>query len=147
MKEGEEMDVVLIIGRLLFAALFIASGISHFAKLEAMTGYAQYKKLPLAKLNVILSGLIFLGGGIYIALGFWVDLGALLIGLTLVAAAFIFHQFWKETDANTKMQENLAFNKDLALAGAALILFALIYSGALSGDEFGPHLGNISIFK
>jgi len=26
----------------LFAALFITSGIGHFAKLEAMTGYAQY---------------------------------------------------------------------------------------------------------
>ena len=141
------MDAVLIIGRLLFAALFIASGISHFAKLETMTGYATYKKLPLPKLNVMLSGLFFLAGGIYIALGFWVDLGVLLIAITLILAAFIFHQYWKETDANIKMQEMLAFNKDLALAGAALVIFALIFSGAISGDEFGPHIGNISLFK
>jgi putative oxidoreductase len=141
------MNAVLVIARLLFAALFISAGISHFAKLETMTGYAKYKKLPLAKLNVMLSGLFFLAGGIYIALGFWVDLGALLIAVTLIGAAVIFHQFWKETDANTKMQETMAFNKDLALAGAALIIFALIFSGAISGDEFGPHLGNISLFK
>ena len=37
------MTIVLFIGQLLFAALCITSGIGHFAKLEAMTGYAQYK--------------------------------------------------------------------------------------------------------
>ena len=46
------MDAVLVIGRILFAFIFITSGISHFAKLEAMTGYAKYKKLPAAKLSV-----------------------------------------------------------------------------------------------
>ncbi|CAB4911879.1 unannotated protein [freshwater metagenome] len=45
------------------------------------------------------------------------------------------------------MNEQIAFNKDLALGGAALILFALIASGAISGAEFGPHVGNISIFN
>ena len=116
------MNVVLFIGQVLFAALFITSGIGHFAKLEAMTGYAQYKKLPAAKLGVMASGLFFLVGGILIVIGTYVDLGALLIAITLVLAAVIFHNFWKETDANTKMQEQIAFNKDIALAGAALVL-------------------------
>jgi hypothetical protein len=40
----------------------------------------------------------------------------------------------------------IAFNKDLALAGASLIIFALIYSGAISADEFGPTIGNLSFF-
>jgi uncharacterized membrane protein YphA (DoxX/SURF4 family) len=42
------MDVVLVIGRVLFALLFINSGIAHLTKLEAMTGYAKYKKVPAA---------------------------------------------------------------------------------------------------
>ncbi len=125
------MNVVLFIGQVLFAALFITSGIGHFAKLEAMTGYAQYKKLPAAKLGVMASGLFFLVGGILIVIGTYVDLGALLIAITLVLAAVIFHNFWKETDANTKMQEQIAFNKDISLAGAALILVALVASGAV----------------
>jgi len=41
----------------------------------------------------------------------------------------------------------IAFNKDLALAGASLIIFALINSGAVSADAFGPHIGNISFFN
>ena len=141
------MDAVLVIGRILFALIFITSGIAHFAKLEMMTGYAKYKKLPAAKLGVIVSGLFFLLGGVYIALGFWVDLGALLLAITLIVAAVIFHNFWTETDVTAKQNEMIAFNKNLSIAGGALIIFALIYSGAVSADAFGPHLGNISFFS
>jgi uncharacterized membrane protein YphA (DoxX/SURF4 family) len=138
------LNAVLLVGRILFAFIFITSGIAHFAKLEAMTGYAKYKKLPAAKLGVLASGLFFLLGGVYIAIGLWVDLGALLLAITLILAAVIFHNYWKETDATAKQNEMIAFNKDLALAGAALILFALIASGNLT--DFGPHVGSISFF-
>ena len=129
----------------MFALIFITSGIAHFAKLEAMTGYAQYKKLPAAKFGVLISGLFFLLGGIYIAAGFWVDLGALLLAITLILAAVIFHNFWKETDATAKQNEMIAFNKDIALAGAALILFALIATGAIT--DFGPSVGTLNFFN
>ena len=140
------MTIVLFIGQLLFAALFITSGIGHFAKLEAMTGYAQYKKLPAAKLGVMASGFFFLVGGILIVIGTYVDFGALLIAITLVLAAVIFHNFWKETDANTKMQETIAFNKDISLAGAALMLFALVASGVIEGSDLLVNIGSISLF-
>jgi len=129
----------------LFALLFITSGLAHFAKLEAMTGYAKYKKLPAAKFGVLISGLFFLLGGVYIAAGFWVDLGALMLAVTLILAAIIFHNFWKETDATAKQNEQIAFNKDLALAGAALILFALVATGALT--DFGPSVGTLAFFN
>lgn len=138
------MNALLIIGRIFFGALWIGAGIGHFKSLEAMTGYAKYKKLPAAKLGVIGSGLTFLLGGILIVLGTWVDLGALLIAVTVLLAALIFHQYWKETDANTKMQEMMAFNKDLALGGAALILFALVAGGLVTG--FGPSVGTLALF-
>lgn len=123
----------------------MTSGIAHFAKLEAMTGYAQYKKLPAAKLGVMISGLFFLLGGIYIAAGFWVDLGALLLAITLILAAVIFHNFWKETDPTAKQNEMIAFNKDIALAGASLILFALIAWGTVA--DLGPSIGNLAFFN
>ena len=141
------MNAVLVIGRLFLAALFIGSGIAHFAKLEMMTGYAKYKKLPAAKFGVIISGLFFLAGGVFNLLGLWVDLGNLLLAITLVLAAVIFHNYWKESDATAKQNEQIAFNKDIALAGFALIVFALVYSGAISGDEFGPSIGSISFFN
>jgi putative oxidoreductase len=139
-----QLDLLLILGRVLFGALWIGAGFGHFKSLEAMTGYAKYKKLPAAKLGVIGSGLTFLVGGILIVLGTWIDLAALLIAVTVILAAIIFHQYWKETDANTKMQEMMAFNKDMALGGAALILFALVAGGLVT--EFGPSVGAIALF-
>jgi putative oxidoreductase len=138
------MDLVLVIGRALFALLWVGAGFAHFKNLEAMTGYATYKKVPAAKLAVLGSGLAFLVGGILILLGAWIDLAAALIAVTVILAAIIFHQFWKESDANTKMQEQMAFNKDLALGGAALILFALVAGGAVT--DFGPSIGTIAFF-
>jgi uncharacterized membrane protein YphA (DoxX/SURF4 family) len=99
-----------------------------------MTGYAQYKKVPAAKFSVVLSGLMILVGGLYIAFGVYADLGALLIALFLIPTSFLMHAFWKETDATAKQNESIGFFKNLSLAGAALIIFALVATGA----DFGP---------
>jgi uncharacterized membrane protein YphA (DoxX/SURF4 family) len=136
-------EIALIAGRVLFALLFISSGINHFTKNEAMTGYAKYKKVPMAKAAVYLSGLMILLGGIYIVLGFYADLGALLIALFLIPTAFLMHAFWKETDPTSKQNETIGFFKDLSLAGAALIIFALLRGGA----DFGSNVGTLLFFS
>jgi putative oxidoreductase len=142
------MDLILVIGRILFGGFFLMSGINHFTKLEAMTGYAKYKKLPAAKLGVLISGLMLVIGGLSVILGYYADLGALLLAIFLVLAAVIFHNFWKETDATAKQNEMLGFMKDIALAGAALILFALVSKYGADLD-FGWVLSaeNISLWK
>jgi len=130
------MNAVLVIGRILFALIFINSGIMHLIKLDAMAGYATYKKVPAAKLSVAVSGLMILIGGLYVALGIYADLGALLIALFLIPTAFLMHAFWKESDATAKQNEMNNFFKNLSIAGAALIIFVLVGSGA----NFGPHI-------
>ena len=136
-------EIALIIGRVLFALLFISSGVNHFAQNSAMTAYAQYKKIPMAKIAVYVSGLILVLGGIYIALGFYADLGALLIAIFLIPTAFLMHAFWKESDTTAKSNERIAFFKDLSLAGAALIIFALLRGGA----DFGSNVGTLLFFS
>ena len=128
------MDIVLIIGRVLFSLLFISSGVAHLTKLQAMTGYAQYKKVPAAKLSVIVTGLMLIIGGLYVALGIYADLGALLLAIFLLLSAFKMHDFWTVTDAQAKQSEMTSFMKNLALAGASLIIFVLVGPGG----EFGP---------
>lgn len=130
------MDTVLVIGRILFALIFINMGIIHLTKVEVMTGYAASKKVPAAKLAVIVAGLMILIGGLYVALGIYADLGALLIAIFLIPTAFMMHAFWKETDEAAKQNEINGFFKDIALAGAALIIFVLVGSGA----DFGPSI-------
>jgi putative oxidoreductase len=128
------MDVVALIGRILFAALFLGSAYGHFAQSEAMTGYASSRGVPQPKLAVLGSGALILVGGLMVLLGIWIDLGALLLVLFLIPTAVLMHGFWKETDAMAKQTEMIAFQKDIALAGASLIIFAL-YSG------YGANLG------
>jgi uncharacterized membrane protein YphA (DoxX/SURF4 family) len=136
-------EIALIVGRVLFALLFVSSGINHFTQNSAMTGYAKYKKIPMAKIAVYISGLMLVLGGIYIALGFYADLGALLIAIFLIPTAFLMHAFWKESDATAKSNERIAFFKDLSLAGAALIIFALLRGGS----DFGSNVGTLLFFS
>lgn len=69
--------------------------------------------------------------GTSVLLGVWGDLGSLILVGFLVPTAFLMHAFWKETDAETKQHEMVHFTKDIALAGAALVFFAVF---AATGD-------------
>ena len=128
------MDVVALIGRILFAALFLGSAFGHLTQSEAMAGYAGSRGVPQAKLAVLGSGVLILIGGLMVLLGVWMDLGALLLVIFLLPTAFRMHPFWKETDPMAKQNEMVSFNKDVALAGAALFFLAL-YAG------YGAELG------
>jgi uncharacterized membrane protein YphA (DoxX/SURF4 family) len=132
------MDILLIIGRVLFALIFINSGLAHLTKLEAMTGYAQFKKVPAPKLAVIVTGLMIMIGGLYIALGVYADLGALLLAIFCLVSAFMMHNFWTISDAQAKQGEMVNFFKNFALAGAALLIF--VWVGTTGGADFGPSI-------
>ncbi|MBU3067230.1 DoxX family membrane protein [Nocardia sp. NEAU-G5] len=118
------MDVVVLIGRILFALLFLGSAFGHFAQREQMAQYAQSKGVPVAGLAVLGAGVLLLLGGLSVLLGVWADLGSLLLVIFLVPTAFLMHPFWKEQDAQAKQMEMVSFNKDIGLAGAAFMLFA-----------------------
>jgi uncharacterized membrane protein YphA (DoxX/SURF4 family) len=108
-----------------------------------MTGYAQYKKVPAAKASVWLSGAVILIGGVLIVLGVYADLGALLIALFSIVSAFMMHNFWTIDDATAKQGEMASFFKNLALGGAALMLFVLIGQGASIGASLGSPFFNL----
>ena len=128
------MDILLLIGRVLFALIFINSGLAHFMQRDAMAGYAQFKKVPAAKFMVLVTGFMILLGGIFVAAGIYADLGALLLAIFLIPTAFMMHNFWTIEDAAAKQGEMINFFKNLALAGAALVIFVLVAQGV----DFGP---------
>src|SRR5438093_13605245 len=98
------MEAVFLIGRILFAAMFINSGIAHLTKLTPMSQYAASQKLPAPKLAVALSGLMILAGGLSILLGVAPQAGALLLVLFLIPTAFLMHRLWGVQES--KMDEN-----------------------------------------
>jgi putative oxidoreductase len=121
------MDILLLIGRILFALIFIMSGMNHLIKLNPMTQYAQHKKVPAAKAGVIVSGILFLLGGLSVAFGYQVGIGAILLLIALIPITFLMHNFWAASDENEQMNEMSHFLKNLALIGASLII---LYFGA-----------------
>jgi putative oxidoreductase len=128
------VDVIALLGRILFVVLFLGSAFGHLTQTQAMAGYAASKGVPAAKVATLVSGVVMLVGALMIVLGLWADLGALLLVVFLLPTAFLMHAFWKETDAQARQQEMIHFQKDLALAGAALLIFALVVK---LGDDLG----------
>jgi putative oxidoreductase len=128
------MDVVILIGRILFVAVFLSSAMAHFTQAKQMTGYAQSKGVPLAGPAVFGGGALLALGGLSVLLGIWPDLGALLLVVFLVPTAVMMHNFWRETDPDNRYMEMIQFFKDLGLAGASLMLVGLFAS---LGDELG----------
>lgn len=117
------MEWLVLVGRLLFAVLFLGSGVGHLTQTQMMAGYAQSKGVPLARASVLGSGVLIVAGALMVLLGVWADLGALLLVVFLVPTAVAMHGFWNVTDPQSKQMEQTQFLKDLALAGAALMLF------------------------
>lgn len=133
------MDVIVLLGRIAFCFLFISSGVNHVLQRKAMAGYAAHKGVPQAMVAVLVSGAMILVGGIMVLLGIWADLGALLIAAFCFPTAVLMHAFWKETDEQSKMMETVQFSKDVALGGAALMLFAFFaHVGDLGLTITGP---------
>ncbi len=139
------MAAVLLIARILFAFMFIMSGINHLVpkNAAAMAGYAQFKKVPMPKLSVQLSGLLLLLGGLSIILGVYADLGALVVAVLLVLMAVMMHDFWK-ADAAAKQSEMISFMKNISMAGGALFIFAI---AAQEGSNIGWTLVSEGLFK
>ncbi|MCV7314174.1 DoxX family protein [Mycolicibacillus parakoreensis] len=131
------MDIVILIGRILFGAIFFGGAIGHFTQTASMAQYTESKGIKPGRPAVLLSGAWMLIGAALVVVGAWADLGALMLAVFLLPTAVIMHGFWKEQDPEAKTGEQLHFNKDLSLAGAALALFGLF---ATFGDQIGLQL-------
>jgi len=127
------MDILVLIGRILFAALFLQSAVAHFTQTKPMSQYAASKGVPAAYAATFAGGIPLALGGVSVLLGIWADLGSLLLVVFLVPTAIYMHGFWRET-GDGRMNEMVQFNKDIALAGAALAMAGLF---AIAGDDLG----------
>lgn len=117
------MEIVFLIARILLAVLVLFSAIGHLTQTDGMAQFAASRGIPMAKAGVIVSGLGLLAGGLSVLLGIYGDLGALVLAALFVIFAFGMQTFWKETDPMAKMNTQISFNKDLALAGGALAFY------------------------
>lgn len=124
---------LFLIGRVLFAAIFIFSGLGHFMQLDEMAGYAESKGVPAPRAMVLLTGVVILAGGLSILFWTQVIVGSWLLVGFLLAAAFTIHDFWAVDDPQQAQTEQAQFFKNVALAGAAIILYAAAQQPGIFG--------------
>jgi uncharacterized membrane protein YphA (DoxX/SURF4 family) len=122
------LDVVELVGRLLYAAIFLISPSYVIAQAPKVAGMPALRALPrpLAVNAIRVSCLEAMVGAVLIALGLWPDLGALLVLAFLVPVTLTMHRFWELEKGLPRKQRQDQFLANAALAGAALLLLAAV---------------------
>jgi putative oxidoreductase len=132
MREDQTMKYLVLLGRILYVAIFIMAAPGHFA--AGTIAYAASKGVPMASIAVPLSGIMALAGGLSILVGYRAKWGAWLIVLFLVPVTLMMHNFWTMTDPNAAQMQQIMFMKNVSMLGAALMI-AHFGSGPLSLDD------------
>ena len=89
--QSEPKGGVVLAGRLLFALIFILSGVSHFSRETIALAVSQ--GVPLASIAVPLFGILALAGALSILFGYQAKIGAWLLVIFLVPVTFAMHKF------------------------------------------------------
>jgi putative oxidoreductase len=127
-------EAAALLGRLLIAALFLHEAWSKLTAYSVAVDYAQAFGVP----GVLIPAAIALetGCAVLILLGYYTRPAALLLAAFCMATAVLFHTRFGSRN------ELLHFEKDLAIAGGLLVLFAR-GAGAWALDALHPEAGKL----
>lgn len=124
---------LLLLSRLLLAALFVPSGFHALADIAGTSGYFAGLGLPLPTLVAWATGLFELIAGLLILVGFKTPVVALLLAAFCIATGFLGHYGQGGGDPTLTFMHSQMLMKDIAIAGGFLAL-AMAGAGAWSAD-------------
>jgi putative oxidoreductase len=107
-------DVVLLVGRLLLAWIFVHEGFSLTMNFDAASSSMAQLGVPAFALVATIA--LQLAAGLMIAVGWYAQLGAAGLGVFCLITAVLFHTKFAVRN------ELLHFEKDLAIAGGMFVL-------------------------
>lgn len=119
------MNILFLLGRIIFGGYFAYSGINHFIRLNIMSEYAKGKGVLYPHLAVAFTGFLLLFGGLSILSGIYPRIGILFLLIFLLPTTFIMHNFWAVSDPSLKMVEMINFLKNMAFFGATLMFLEI----------------------
>ncbi len=122
------MRILALVAQVYLGAYFLYNAFNHLRNTQAMAGFAKMRGVPAPHhLWIVVTGVMHLGTGLSLLLGYRVAVGAWLGIIFLLAAAFFVHHFWTDQGMD-RMGQQVHFNKNLALA-AALLLVTFVPAG------------------
>lgn len=133
-------NLVVLVGRILLAAMFILAGYPKLLDPSGTAGMIAGAGLPAATALAYLTGLFELVAGLFILVGFQTKIAAYLLALFCVFTALVFHSgpinvpdFPEGANNLLTMFNGLMMMKNLTIAGGFLVL-AAFGPGAISVD-------------
>lgn len=124
---------MLLIGRLLLAALFLTTGIQKLMGVAANAAYFAKLGLPMPEVMTWVAMVIELGGALLLIAGWHARRAAWLLILFVAIATAIAHRFWEYAPPQYTNQV-YHFLKNLAVIGG-LFYVAAFGPGPISVDE------------
>jgi len=106
------MNFIPLVGRVLFALIFVLAGPGHFTR--ERIAHAAALGVPLANVLVPLSGILALARGLSLAFGFHARWGAWALVVFLVPVTLAMHPFWTIADPAQRQVQLIMFLKKRA---------------------------------
>jgi putative oxidoreductase len=126
-------NALLLLSRLLLAALFVPSGLHALGDIAGTTGYFAGLGLPVPTLAAWATGLFELIAGLLILVGLQTRIVSLLLAAFCVVAGFIGHYGQGGDDPMLTFLHSQMLMKDIAIAGGFVAL-AMAGAGAFAID-------------
>ena len=126
------MKFLVLLGRILYVAIFLFSAPNHFTK--GAVDYAAQQGVPMPNILVPVAGVIAIVGALSVLLGYKAKIGALLLVIFLVPVTYFMHQFWGVGDPIWAQTQQINFMKNISMIGAALLIMHF-GAGPLSIDR------------
>ncbi len=125
--------VLMLIGRILLAAVFLISGVRKVMTYAATVGYFTKLGFPAPEAMAVIAPIIEIVGALMLIAGWKTRYAAWLFTLFVVIATFMAHRYWEFDAAQFANQVN-HFTKNFAIIGG-MLLIAACGPGSLSIDK------------
>jgi putative oxidoreductase len=131
---NDSTDGVILVARLLLAALFLVFGWRKLVDYSGTVSRMVEDGAPLPALSAVIAIFMELPVTFAVAVGAFTRPSAVLLALYTLGAALIAHRYWTVTSAN-KVDNMESFYKNLSIMGGFLLLY-VTGAGRYSIDAF-----------
>jgi len=114
-------NLLTLMGRLTFVALFLPAGLAKVSGFEGTVGYIASVGLPLPTLAALVALVLEIVGSMALLAGFATPLVSIVLAIFTLVATFAFHPFWA-VPTDQAFVTQLLFYKNIAVVGGLLIL-------------------------
>jgi putative oxidoreductase len=117
-------NLALLLGRVLFAAIFVISGFNKVFNYDGTIAYMMQAGMDFYVPQLAIAAIVLeLGGGLMVLFGWHAKIGALLLFIFVLAVNFAIHHYWDYSPAEAPFQM-INFFKNFTILGGTLYIMS-----------------------